>query len=120
MGARILIVDDAAFMRMILKDLLTKHGFEVVAEAENGYVAIEKYLEVSPDLVMMDVTMPEMDGLTALKAIMQKDPKARIVMCTAMGQQSMVISAIAAGATDFVVKPFKPDRIIEAINKALA
>ena len=119
MGQRILIVDDAAFMRMMVKDILTKNGFEVVGEAQDGSQAIEKYKELSPDLVTMDITMPEMDGITALKEIKKIDPSARIIMCSAMGQQAMVIDAIQAGAKDFIVKPFQSDRVIEAIQKAL-
>ena len=119
MSATIMIVDDAAFMRMMLKDILTKNGFTVVGEAENGAVAVEKYMELQPDLTTMDITMPEMDGLQALKEIRKRDSKARVIMCSAMGQQSMVIEAIQSGAKDFVVKPFQPERVIEAITKAL-
>jgi len=120
MGKKILIVDDAAFMRMMIKDILTKNGYEVVGEAENGAEAVEKYLELQPDLVTMDITMPEMDGIAALKAIKEKDNSATIIMCSAMGQQAMVIDAIQAGAKDFIVKPFQADRVIEAIEKALS
>ncbi len=116
----VLIVDDAAFMRMMLKDILTKNGFEVAGEAENGAIAVEKYKELKPDLVTMDITMPEMDGITAVKEIMKIDSRAKIVMCSAMGQQAMVIDAIQAGARDFIVKPFQPERVLEAIQKALA
>ncbi|CAM3077507.1 response regulator [Filibacter tadaridae] len=119
MGRRILIVDDAAFMRMMVKDILTKNGFEVVGEAADGAQAVEKYMELKPDLVTMDITMPEMDGITALKKIKEKDPSAMIIMCSAMGQQAMVIDAIQAGAKDFIVKPFQADRVVEAIEKAL-
>ncbi|HEY4565820.1 response regulator [Planococcaceae bacterium Storch 2/2-2] len=119
MGKKILIVDDAAFMRMMIKDILEKNGFEVVGEAENGAQAVEKYFELSPDLVTMDITMPEMDGITALKEIKAKDAGATVIMCSAMGQQAMVIDAIQAGAKDFIVKPFQADRVIEAIEKAL-
>ena len=119
MSATIMIVDDAAFMRMMLKDILTKNGFTVVGEAENGAVAVEKYAELKPDLTTMDITMPEMDGLQALKEIRKWDSKARVIMCSAMGQQSMVIEAIQAGARDFIVKPFQADRVVEAITKAL-
>ena len=115
----VLIVDDAAFMRMMIKDILTKNGLEVAGEAENGAVALEKFKELKPDLVTMDITMPEMDGIAALKGILGIDPAAKVLMCSAMGQQSMVIEAIQAGAKDFIVKPFKPDRVIDAINKAL-
>lgn len=119
MSKRILIVDDAAFMRMMLKDILTKNGFTVVGEAENGQVAVEKYQEVKPDLVTMDITMPEMDGITALREVRRIDPTAKVIMCSAMGQQSMVIDAIQAGAKDFIVKPFQPERVLEAVTKAL-
>ena len=119
MSKRILIVDDAAFMRMMIKDILTKNGFEVVGEAADGVQAVEKYAELKPDLVTMDITMPEMDGITALKEIKVKNPSAIIIMCSAMGQQAMVIDAIQAGAKDFIVKPFQADRVIEAISKAL-
>lgn len=119
MGKRILIVDDAAFMRMMIKDILSKNGFEIVGEAENGAVAIEKYKELSPDLVTMDITMPEMDGLAAVREIRKIDGNSKIIMCSAMGQQAMVIDAIQAGARDFIVKPFQPDRVLEAIKKVI-
>ncbi len=119
MGKRILVVDDAAFMRMMIKDILTKHGFLVVGEAENGLLAVERYKTLKPDLVTMDITMPEMDGIAAVKEIRRFDPYARIIMCSAMGQQPMVIDAIQAGARDFIVKPFQPDRVLEAVHKAL-
>ncbi len=120
MGTRVLIVDDAAFMRMMLKDILTKNGFEVVGEAENGKMAVQMYSELKPDVVTMDITMPEMDGLAAVKEIKQQDPNAKVVMVSAMGQQTMVIEAIRAGAADFIVKPFQPDRVLEALSKALS
>ncbi|MEZ0537777.1 response regulator [Caldicellulosiruptoraceae bacterium PP1] len=119
MAKRILIVDDAAFMRMMLKDIMQKNGFEVVGEAENGLKAVELYKDLKPDLVMMDITMPEMDGIQAVKEIKKIDPQAKIIMCSAMGQQAMVIESIQAGARDFIVKPFQADRIIEAIKKVL-
>ncbi|WP_409294367.1 response regulator [Peribacillus sp. SCS-26] len=119
MAHRILIVDDAAFMRMMIKDILTKNGYDVVAEAADGQQAIEKYKEHQPDLVTMDITMPEKDGIAALKEIKQSDPAAKIIMCSAMGQQAMVIDAIQAGAKDFIVKPFQADRVLEAISKTL-
>lgn len=119
MATKVLIVDDAAFMRMMIKDILVKNGFDVVGEAENGAQAVEKFKETSPDLVTMDITMPEMDGITALKEIKQIDASAKIIMCSAMGQQSMVIDAIQAGAKDFIVKPLQADRVLEAINKTL-
>ena len=119
MGRKVLVVDDAAFMRMMLKDILVKNDFEVAGEAENGNVAVAAYQKVKPDIVTMDITMPEMNGIEAVKAIKAIDPKAKIIMVSAMGQQPMVIEAIQAGATDFIVKPFQPDRVVEALNKAL-
>jgi two-component system chemotaxis response regulator CheY len=119
MANRILIVDDAAFMRMMIRDILTKNGYEVVGEAQDGAQAIEKYKELNPDLITMDITMPEMDGITALKEIRKIDTNAKVIMCSAMGQQAMVIDAIQAGAKDFIVKPFQADRVIEAIKKTL-
>jgi two-component system chemotaxis response regulator CheY len=118
--SRVLIVDDATFMRMMIKDILLKNGLEVVGEAENGLVAIEKYQELKPDLVTMDITMPEMDGIAAIKEIKKIDPHAKIIICSAMGQQMMVMEAIQAGARDFVVKPFQQDRVLQALQKALA
>ncbi|MGM7681690.1 response regulator [Cytobacillus sp. Hm23] len=120
MSHKILIVDDAAFMRMMIKDILTKNGFEVVGEAADGVQAIEKFREFQPDLITMDITMPEMDGITALKEIKKLNSNAKIIMCSAMGQQAMVIDAIQAGAKDFIVKPFQADRVLEAINKTLS
>ena len=120
MGKKILIVDDAAFMRMMIKDILVKNGFDVVGEAADGLQAVEKYSELQPDLVTMDITMPEMDGIEALKKIKEQDPSAIVIMCSAMGQQAMVIDAISAGAKDFIEKPFQADRVIEAIEKALS
>ena len=119
MANKILIVDDAAFMRMMIKDILTKNDFEVVGEAENGLKAIEKYKELMPDLVLMDITMPELDGIQAVRLIKEYDATAKVVMCSAMGQQAMVIESIQAGAKDFIVKPFQADRVIEAIQKVL-
>jgi two-component system chemotaxis response regulator CheY len=115
----ILLVDDAAFMRMMLKDILVKNGYEVLGEAENGLKAVEKYKELNPDLVIMDITMPEMDGIEAVKEIKKINPSAAVIMCSAMGQQSMVIEAIQSGAKDFIVKPFQADRIIEAVRKVI-
>lgn len=120
MTNRILIVDDASFMRMMIKDILIKNGFDVVAEAADGAQAVEKYVETQPELVTMDITMPDMDGIEALKKIREINPQAKVIMCSAMGQQSMVIDAIQAGAKDFIVKPFQADRVIEAITKALS
>ncbi|AEF17352.1 MULTISPECIES: response regulator [Thermoanaerobacterium] len=117
--SKIMIVDDAAFMRMMIKDIITKNNLGTVIEAEDGSVAVEKYNQEKPDLVLMDITMPEMDGIQAVKQIVKKDPNAKVVMCSAMGQQAMVIEAIQAGAKDFIVKPFQPDRVIEAVKKML-
>ena len=114
--AKILVVDDAAFMRMMVKDTLTKGGYEDIYEAVDGADAVEKFKEIGPDLVIMDITMPNLDGLEALKEIKQIDGGANVVMCSAMGQESMVIDAIKSGAKDFIVKPFKPDRIIKTVS----
>lgn len=119
MGKQILICDDAAFMRMMLKDILVKEGYEVVGEAVNGADGVEKYNSLKPDLVTMDITMPEMDGIAALKAIRANDASAKVIMCSAMGQQAMVVESIQAGAKDFIVKPFQKDRVIEAIRKQI-
>ena len=119
MAKNILVVDDAAFMRMMIKDILTKNGYNVAGEAENGAKALEKYNEVKPDLVLMDITMPEVDGIQALKNIKAADPNAKVIMCSAMGQQAMVIESIQAGAKDFLVKPFQPDRVLEAVKKVV-
>ncbi len=119
MAKNILICDDAAFMRMMIKDILTKNGYNVAGEAENGLKAVEKYKEVSPDLVLMDITMPEMDGIQALKEIKKLDAGAKVIMCSAMGQQAMVIEAIQSGAKDFIVKPFQAERVIDAVKKVL-
>ena len=115
--ARVLIVDDAAFMRMMLKDILEKNGFEIVGEASNGLKAVEIYKAEKPDVV--DITMPDMDGIEAVKEIKDFDPAAKVIMCSAMGQQTMVMDAIRAGAKDFIVKPFQADRVIDAIRKVL-
>ena len=117
--AKILVVDDAAFMRMMIKDILTKNGYEVAGEAENGRVAVSKYSELKPDLELMDITMPEKDGIQALKEIKAGDGNAKVIMCSAMGQQAMVIEAIQSGARDFIVKPFQADRVIEAVKKVV-
>ncbi|MBO4375841.1 MAG: response regulator [Lachnospiraceae bacterium] len=119
MAKNILICDDAAFMRMMIKDILTKNGYNVAGEAENGQKAVEKYNETKPDLVLMDITMPEMDGIQALKAIKAADANATVIMCSAMGQQAMVIESIQAGAKDFIVKPFQADRVLEAVKKVV-
>ncbi|MDR1532569.1 MAG: response regulator [Clostridiales bacterium] len=115
----ILLVDDAAFMRMMLRDILTKNGYNVIGEAENGIKAIEKYKELRPALVILDITMPEMDGISAAKGIKAVDSNATIIMCSAMGQQTMVIESIQAGAKDFIVKPFQHDRVLEAVQKVI-
>lgn len=117
--SKVLIVDDAAFMRMMLKDILSNNGYEVVGEAANGNEAIEKFEQLSPDLVTMDITMPVCDGISALKQIVGKNPSAKVIMCSAMGQQAMVIESIQAGAKDFIVKPFQAPRVLESIKKVL-
>ncbi len=119
MAKNILICDDAAFMRMMIKDILSKNGYNVAGEAENGMKAVEKYKEVTPDLVLMDITMPEMDGIAALKEIKKLDAGAKVIMCSAMGQQAMVIESIQAGAKDFIVKPFQAERVLEAVKKVV-
>ncbi len=120
MGKRIMVVDDAAFMRMMIKNILAKNGYEIAGEAENGQTAIELYKKLKPDLITMDITMPEMNGIEVVKAIRAIDPGANIIMCSAMGQQAMVMEAIQAGAKDFIVKPFQQDRILQAIGRVLA
>ncbi len=119
MGVKVLIVDDAAFMRMMIKNILSKSGYDIVGEAENGVQAVAKFKELKPELVTMDITMPEMDGISAVKEIKKLDPAAKIIMCSAMGQQAMVIDAIQAGAKDFIVKPFQPNRVLEAVQKVV-
>lgn len=113
---RILVVDDAAFMRVSIKKMLTNNGFDVVGEAENGLIALQKYQELSPDIITMDITMPEMDGLTSLKEILALNPAANVVMISAMGQESMVREAVLSGAKGFIVKPFKEDVILDALK----
>jgi two-component system chemotaxis response regulator CheY len=117
--SKILIVDDTAFMRDMLKDILIKAGHEVIGVASNGLVAVEMYNILFPDVVTMDITMPEMEGTEALKKIRSQHPSAKIIMCSAIGQKHIVVQAIQAGAKDFIVKPFNPDRVIEAVNKAI-
>ena len=117
--ARILIADDAAFMRMMIKSILTQNGHEVVGEAANGDEAVARYAELRPDVMTLDITMPEKDGIAALKEIIAADPAARIVMCSALGQEAKVIESIRSGAKDFVVKPFQHDRVLSAVTKAL-
>ena len=118
-GKTILLVDDAAVMRMMLKKILTENGYEVVGEAENGQKAVEQFKALSPGLVIMDITMPEMDGIKATQSIKAVDGDAVIIMCSAMGQQAMVIESIQAGARDFIVKPFAADRVLEAVQKVI-
>jgi two-component system chemotaxis response regulator CheY len=118
--ARVLVVDDAAFMRKMVSDALAKGGHEVVGQAGNGVEALAQFQEIKPDLVTLDITMPEKDGLAALAEIVAADPSARVVMCSALGQESKVLEAIKLGAKDFIVKPFQPARVIEAVDKALA
>ncbi|MCL2373089.1 MAG: response regulator [Defluviitaleaceae bacterium] len=115
----ILLVDDAAFMRMMMKDILTRNGYTVIGEAANGVEAVQKYNELKPNLCILDITMPEMDGIQAAREIKAADSDAIIIMCSAMGQQAMVIESIQAGARDFIVKPFQPERIIEAVKKVI-
>lgn len=117
--AKIMLVDDAAFMRMMIKNTLTQQGYTDIVEAQDGAEAVTKFGEENPDLVFMDITMPNMDGLQALKKIKENHPGARIVMCTAMGQETMVLDAIKSGAQDFIVKPFTPERIAETAKKFL-
>ncbi|NEW04715.1 response regulator [Paenibacillus sp. SYP-B3998] len=119
MKAKIMIVDDAAFMRAMLKDILTTLDYEVVAEGSSGLEAVHLYRRLKPDLVTMDITMPEMDGITALKEIKLFDSQAKVIMCSAMGQQKLVVESFQAGAKDFLVKPFNKDRIVDAIGKVL-
>lgn len=120
MGTTVLIVDDAAFMRMMIKNILSKAGYDIVGEAENGAQAVAKFKDLKPELTTMDITMPEMDGISAVKEIMKMDPSAKVIMCSAMGQQAMVIDAIQAGAKDFIVKPFQPNRVLEAVQKVVS
>ncbi len=115
----VLIVDDLEFMRTALRDILSQAGIQVAGEADNGREGFRRYFKIRPDVVLLDITMPEMDGLTVLRAIRRRDPSARIIMCSAMGQESTILKAIRLGARDFVVKPFKPDRIVSAVSKAL-
>lgn len=119
---KVLIVDDALFMRKMLADILKKEGFEIVGEAENGKEAIDKYHQLKPDLVTIDIVMPKMeeiDGVAAVKEIIKNDPRAKIIMVSAMGQHALVVEAIQAGAKDFIVKPFQPSRVVEAIRRVL-
>jgi two-component system, chemotaxis family, chemotaxis protein CheY len=116
----VLVCDDAIFMRTMISDILSQAGFEIVGEAESGLQAVEKYKVLKPDLVTMDIVMPDMGGIEAVREICKDDPEARILMCSAMGQQALVVEAIQAGAKDFVVKPFQPSRVLEAVQRVLA
>jgi two-component system chemotaxis response regulator CheY len=118
MSSTVLVVDDAAFMRMMIRDILAKEGY-VIHEAVNGRDAVDKYEQIRPDLVTLDITMPEMNGLDALKLIREKDPAARVLMVSAMGQQKMIVEALEAGAMDFLVKPFQPTKVLETVKKCL-
>jgi two-component system chemotaxis response regulator CheY len=118
--ARILVVDDAAFMRKMVSDALTRGGHDVVGEAGNGLEAIARYQELKPEVTTLDITMPEKDGISALREIIELDPSAKVIMCSALGQESKVLESIKLGAKDFVVKPFQAERVLEAVGKALA
>ena len=120
MNQTVLVCDDAIFMRTMISDILSQAGFEVVGEAESGVQAVEKYRALKPDLVTMDIVMPDMGGIEAVREICKDDPEAKILMCSAMGQQALVVEAIQAGAKDFVVKPFQPSRVLEAVQRVLA
>ena len=119
MAQTVLICDDAIFMRTMIGDILTQAGFQIVGEAETGLQAVEKYRQLKPDLVTMDIVMPDMGGIDAVREIIKEDPGAKVLMCSAMGQQALVIEAIQAGARDFVVKPFQPSRVLEAVQRVL-
>ena len=119
MGHSVLVCDDAIFMRTMIADILSSAGYEVVGEAETGAQAVQKYRQLKPDLVTMDIVMPDMGGIDAVREICKDDPDAKILMCSAMGQQALVVEAIQAGAKDFVVKPFQPSRVLEAVQRVL-
>jgi two-component system chemotaxis response regulator CheY len=119
MKARVLIADDASFMRQMIREIIEPEGFEVIGEATNGVEAVEQYQELHPDLVTMDIVMPKRSGIDAVKGILALDPGARVVMCSALGQESLVMEALQAGARDFIVKPFKPDSVIATLEKIL-
>jgi two-component system, chemotaxis family, chemotaxis protein CheY len=118
-GHRVLVCDDAIFMRTMISDILSGAGYDVVGEAETGVQAIERYRDLKPDLVTMDIVMPDMGGIDAVREIIRHDPDAKVLMCSAMGQQALVVEAIQAGAKDFVVKPFQPSRVLEAVQRVL-
>ena len=120
MNHTVLVCDDAIFMRTMISDILTQAGFEIVGEAESGLQAVEKFRQLKPDLVTMDIVMPDMGGIDAVREICKADPDAKVLMCSAMGQQALVVEAIQAGAKDFVVKPFQPSRVLEAVQRVLA
>ncbi len=117
--AKVLLADDLAFIKMVQQEVLKDNGFEVVGDAVDGVDCVEKYKKLRPDIVIMDITMPRMDGLNALRAILSQDKKARVVICSALGQQKLIIEAIKAGAKDFIVKPFQPERLLSALHKAM-
>lgn len=117
MASRILIVDDASFMRMMLRNILTSHGYEIIGEAENGILAVEAYQRLKPDIMLIDLIMPEMGGIEAVRKVMEVDSNAKIIICSAMGQQALVVEAMQAGARDFIIKPFQPTSVVEAIQK---
>jgi two-component system chemotaxis response regulator CheY len=119
MGIDVLIVDDLTFIKMVLKELVEKAGFRVVGEASDGEEALRQFEAKRPDVVLMDITMPKMDGLTALQKILELDPEAKVIMCSALGQQRLILQAIQLGAKDFIVKPFRPERVIGSIKKIL-
>ncbi len=119
MKVKILLADDLSFMRMMQKDMLEQEGFEIIGEASNGIEAVNKYKELRPDIIVLDITMPYMNGLEAMRKIFEFDPNAKIIICSALGQQQLIIEAIKAGVKDFIVKPFKKERMISAIKKAL-
>ncbi len=119
MAVKILLADDLSFMRMIQKEILSQRGYTVIGEASDGIEAVQKYAELRPDVVVLDITMPNMNGLEAMKKILKIDPEARIIICSALGQQKLIVEAIQAGVKDFIVKPFKPERMFSAIEKAM-
>ncbi len=119
MKPKVLVVDDAIFMRKMIAEILVENGMDVIGEADNGSTAVERYKELKPDLVTMDIIMPEMNGIDAVRQIVAIDSQAKIVMCSALGQQALVQEAITAGAKDFLIKPFNPSRVVEVVNKIM-